>query len=74
MSNTDKLEILNEFLNVLIKDLENVGPNFYDLGLDEFGMPNSYGNADDIYSDAYSNGMLEGQYVLAKQLLQLISK
>lgn len=35
--------------------------SFYEIGLDEYGMPHSHGNSDDVYSDGFSNGVDEGE-------------
>ena len=48
--------------------------SFYELGLDRDGMPNSFGNADDVYSDGFSNGEYAGRYDLAKELFKLLGE
>lgn len=48
-------------LNALKENLdEHKKENFYDAGLDEYGMPYSFGNADDVYSDGFENGIKDG--------------
>jgi hypothetical protein len=44
---------------------------FY-FGLDRDGVPVSYGNADDVYSDGFDYGITEGEAMLAYKLLALL--
>lgn len=39
---------------------ENPDASFYDLYTDEDGMPYSFGNADDVYSDGFQAGTYRG--------------
>ena len=39
---------------------ENPDASFHDLYTDEDGMPYSFGNADDVYSDGFSAGIYQG--------------
>ncbi len=42
------------------KQEENSDASFYDLYLDEDGIPYSFGNADDVYSDGFNAGTYQG--------------
>lgn len=43
--------------------------DFYPEGLDEYGCPVSFGNADDVYSDGFDVGCKQGEFDLAVRLL-----
>lgn len=71
----DKLEKL---VNRIIKRAENrlieqEKETIFDLGLDEYGVPFSNGNSDDVYSDGYENGMLQGEYDTARKIKKILN-
>ena len=53
---------------------ENDKESFYDLFRDEDGVPYSYGNSDDVFSDGFLAGEYCAQSELAKRILQLIDE
>lgn len=59
-------------LERLERDDETPLEDFYEIGLDEDGVPYSYGNADDVYSDGYNAGVVAGEYELAIRIQQMI--
>lgn len=66
-------------LNQIIKHhqdilVEHEKDNFYELSLDAYGCPYSFGNADDVYNDGFENGVKNGEFNLAKELLKMLSK
>lgn len=80
----DKLDfiynLVNKVLangNAALAELKETRPEdteatFYNMGLDNDGMPYSFGNADDVYSDGFQYGSREGEYELAKKILRIL--
>jgi hypothetical protein len=82
MSLKEKLEQLVEAYEAEVAEFaaerelseeESLEVTAYDFGLDADGVPNSLGNADDIYNDGYNNGQDDGEYGLAVLILQMIN-
>lgn len=72
------LDQLKEYLEIRIKEYKDIlekkeKESFYDLGLDSTGMPISFGNADDVYSDGYYAGEQGGQLEMFEFLLDKIT-
>ena len=75
---SDVTEKLRTRLKQIIKRSEDVlgseeKESFYHMSLDDDGMPYSFGNADDVYSDGFDNGCSEGSYSLARELLAMMN-
>lgn len=67
------IEKLEKFINHGKEKLEEAEKeDFYSLGLDTDGMPYSFGNADDVYSDGYDAGTYAGKSHLAKIILDIL--
>lgn len=69
-------KIIRELKKIVKRGDDTLGADskdsFYELGLDRDGMPYSHGNSDDVYSDGFSNGELDGKYYLAKEILEMM--
>ena len=46
--------------------------SFYDVSLDDDGMPYSHGNSSDVYDDGYGNGVTQGEYDIASKILRIL--
>lgn len=51
---------------------ESSDGNFYSLGIDEDGCPNSMGNYDDVYSDGFDNGTYQGEAEIIEKLKEIL--
>jgi TolA-binding protein len=63
--------------DAVLKRLKEVKPTedvqtFYDISIDEDGVPYSSGNVNDVYDDAYNNGTQNGEYDLAKKIYRIL--
>lgn len=45
---------------------------FYEIGVDEDGVPYSDGNVNDVYDDGYNNGITCGEYEFAEKILRIL--
>jgi len=80
----DKLDFIYDLVNKVLangnaalSELKEERPEgedvtFYDMGLDSDGMPFSFGNADDVYSDGFQYGSQAGEYELASKILRIL--
>ena len=79
----DKLDLIYDLVQKIIRESEQTleeyaeetdrdEVSFYDLSLDSEGMPYSFGNADDVYSDGFENGCTSGAYDLAIQINDIL--
>ena len=82
----DKLDLIYDLVNkvladgdAVLKELSEEKPDielgelsFYDVSLDDDGIPYSAGNTSDVYDDGYSNGVTQGNYDLASKILRIL--
>lgn len=82
----DKLDNIYDLVNkvladgdAILKGLSEEKPDielgelsFYDVSLDDDGVPYSEGNYSDVYDDAYNNGITQGEYDLASKILRIL--
>lgn len=68
-------KLLNDMIDAYDKELdEEEASSFYDLGIGSDGVPNSYGNFDDCYSDGFDIGEKSGEYWLAQKILSILGE